>query len=79
MNRRGFLKFLIAAPVSRALPWMGIASVIKPIMPGLSYDIGYTYSELIRVTLRKHRTDIVANLSARNVIWNYLTKSERRQ
>lgn len=63
MNRRGFLSFLITAPVVRALPWAGIASVIKPIAPALS---ALCFSEIVAITLRKHKAQIAANIIANN-------------
>jgi hypothetical protein len=72
MNRRGFLAVLIAAPVSRALPWEGIARFIKPVMPSLASDINLSFSDLVAVTVRKHLPEIRANIMARNELLKHI-------
>jgi hypothetical protein len=68
MNRRGFLSFLVAAPVTRSLPWKTIASVIKPVAPATAAAIGLTLSEIIAAAIKKHRPQMIANIRAHNAL-----------
>ena len=64
MNRRDFLRGLMAAPVAAALPWAKIAAFIEPVAPRLSADISSIMSE----TLRKFAPQIVENIMANNTL-----------
>ena len=68
MDRRGFIKFLVAAPVTKALPWQSIANFIAPIAPETSVLIGLTLEEIISVTLKARMPEIVANIQANNAL-----------
>lgn len=71
MNRRGFLAFLITAPLARALPWKAIARV----MPApIAAEINLTLQEIISVTLAKYRPQIIANIEGNNALLRRLMK-----
>ena len=66
MKRRGFLAFLIAAPITKSLPWNGIAEFIRPIAPNAAATIGLTLAEIIGNTIRARRDEIAANIMISN-------------
>lgn len=68
MNRRRFIGFLIAAPLSKSLPWNAIANGLEKIAPGISNDIRLSFSEIVAETLRRHRHEIAANILASNAL-----------
>lgn len=72
MNRRGFLKALIAAPVARALPWSGIAAFVAPVAPDIAADIRLTLSEIVAATIAAHRAEVIRNIQANNALFQRL-------
>jgi hypothetical protein len=72
MNRRGFLSLLVAAPVTRSLPWKAIAKAIEPIAPATAAAIGLTLSEIIAATIKKRRPELIANIAANNALLAHL-------
>ena len=46
ISRRGFLAFLVTAPVTSALPWGKIANVIAPIAPATAAAIYGAYHKI---------------------------------
>ena len=68
MDRRGFIKFLVAAPVTKALPWQSIANFIAPIAPETSAVIVVTLAEIISTTLRARMPELIANIQANNAL-----------
>ena len=76
MNRRGFLAFLIAAPVTKALPWAGIAKALAPIAPQASAAIELTLADIITQTIRARMPELVANITAGNALLARLKEKE---
>jgi hypothetical protein len=66
MNRRGFLRTLLAAPIVASLPWQSIASAIEPALPGLAGKIRITVAELVTEALENNRAALLANITATN-------------
>lgn len=73
MNRRGFLAFLVSAPVTKALPWQKIANVLQPFAPAAARAISLSLSEIIALTMRKHRAEMIANITQKNALLASLT------
>ena len=65
MNRRGFISFLIGAPVTRALPWKTIAKFAPA---PIADDINVTISEIIQATIKKYQPELIANIQANNAL-----------
>ena len=74
MNRRGFVAFLVAAPVTKALPWSAIAKAIAPIAPQAAANITLTLDEIISATIRARTPDMIANLKSHNALLKRLQK-----
>lgn len=74
MNRRGFLAFLITAPLAKSLPWEGIARFIEPIAPQTAAAINLTIAEIISETLRRFQPELIANIESNNALLKRLTK-----
>lgn len=72
MNRRGFIGFLVAAPITKSLPWEGIAKFIEPIAPQTSAAISLSLSEIIAATIKARTPELMANLHANNVLMRKL-------
>lgn len=71
MNRRSFLRALIAAPILSSLPWGSIASAIESALPRVAGDIRYllrehSVSELISKTLIRNRHKVLATVTGSN-------------
>lgn len=81
MNRRAFIGFLVAAPVSAALPWEKIAGALQKFAPGISADIksALTLDEIISTTLRSYYPELVENISNNNVLLKKLMEADRRK
>lgn len=73
MNRRGFISFLISAPITARLPWQSIANFIKPVAPSISAGIELTINEIIRETIRRNAPKLAANITANNALLRRLT------
>ena len=71
MNRRGFLAFLITAPVTRSLPWKAIAQIAPA---PIAASINFTLDEIIRTTIRARMPDLVRNIEANNALMRRLMK-----
>ena len=65
MNRRGFLAFLIGAPLTRSLPWQAIASIAPA---PIAAQIHKTLAEMINETLRARAPELAANVMANNAL-----------
>ena len=65
-NRRGFLAFLIAAPVTSALPWKTISNALESIAPSISGEINLTLQEIIRNTIWARTPQLIAQVEANN-------------
>jgi hypothetical protein len=74
MNRRAFLKFLITAPITAALPWSKIAMFLPA---PVADEIHLTLDEIISATLRAYRPQIIANLAAHNSLLKSLQSNQR--
>ena len=72
MNRRGFISFLLSAPVTKVLPWGGIAKLIEPIAPKTAATITGTLDEIISVTIRARTAELIANIEANNALMKRL-------
>lgn len=66
MNRRSFIAFLIAAPITSSLPWKTIAVAIQPIAPTAATAINEGLAVIIARTIREQRHRIAANIIANN-------------
>ena len=71
MKRRGFLAFLITAPVSRALPWTKIAEFAPA---PIAAEINITLQEIIATTLRARMPELIANIHANNALLKRLSR-----
>lgn len=80
MNRRSFIRFLVAAPVSRSLPWQGIAKAIGSVAPGIASVIDITLNELMSTTIKKYSKEIAENIftGSRTPLLDHLIKQERQ-
>ena len=76
MDRRGFLAFLITAPITKSLPWRGIANILEPIAPATSAAIGLTLQEIISNTIRARMPELVANVESNNALLKRLTRGK---
>ena len=65
MNRRGFIAFLISAPITNALPWAKIASLAPT---PIADAINRTLTEIIAETIRARSGEIAANVTANNAL-----------
>ena len=74
MNRRGFLQFLIAAPVTKSLPWATISKFIAPIAPQTAATIDLTLEEIISTTLRARMPELIANIENNNALLKRLMR-----
>jgi len=72
MNRRGFIKALMLAPVLARVSWADIADHVEPIAPGIARDIRLSYDEILSATLRKYRAEICANVARENTLLKLL-------
>ena len=68
MKRRGFLAFLIAAPVTSSLPWPKIANVLATIAPATAARINLTITEIIAETMLRTQEKIIANILQNNAL-----------
>jgi hypothetical protein len=75
MNRRGFLAFLVSAPVTRSLPWKGIANALIPIAPAAAASINLTLSEIITATMKARAPEMAANIMAHNALLRHLKEA----
>lgn len=73
MDRRGFLAFLISAPVTKSLPWKAIARLAPA---PIAAEINITLSEIIAVTLRAHMPELVKNITANNALLTRLKRGK---
>ena len=71
MNRRGFIAFLIAAPVTKSLPWQTIAKFAPA---PIAAEIELTLAEIIAVTIKARMPELAANVMANNALLKRLTR-----
>lgn len=76
MNRREFLSFFVAAPVTRSLPWAGIARALATIAPKTSQAI--TATLIVAVTLRRYQAELSANVLENNALLTRLKQKRVR-
>jgi hypothetical protein len=72
MKRRGFLAFLLSAPVTRSLPWKAISRVIAPVAPAASLAIDRTFSEMVAAVIRARTPELLASIRQRNALLEHL-------
>jgi len=72
MNRRGFISFLIAAPLTKGLPWDGIAKAVEIVSPAIALEINDSITDLVMRTLRARQSEIIKNISENNALLNLL-------
>jgi hypothetical protein len=71
MDRRSFLRGVIAVPLARAVmavPFVG-AAIVEYVAP-------VTFAELVNKTLRDHRAQVMANIAENNA---FLTAIKRKR
>ena len=74
MNRRGFLGFLVTAPLTKFLPWHDIAKFIEPFAPETAATISFTVSEIVEMTIRARVPGLIANIEANNALLKRLKR-----
>lgn len=79
MNRRGFIRMLVAGSVTASLPWKSIAKAINPIAPKIAADINLSLDEILSETLRKCEAQIIENIFAQNSFLDYIRNKTRNE
>lgn len=73
MNRRGFLKFLSASAIVAITPLKFVAPVLhRRLVESL------TFQEIINITLRNHRAELVANITRSNPLFERLKANREK-
>lgn len=72
MNRRSFIAFLVAAPISRKLPWNSVARIVAPLTPVVSAEITKSLADIITEMIRSRSAEIAANVVANNALLHKL-------
>ena len=62
MNRRGFIGFLVAAPVTKALPWGKITKLIEVIALKTPEPISIVLTEIIVEIIKARNPELLSNM-----------------
>ena len=66
LTRRGFLAFLVSAPIAKFLPWRKPSALVAPAAPVIFTGSTLTFEEIVTATMLKHRDTLAANIAANN-------------